>query len=209
MLLRISRLVAWGRRATSAVARELVKFGLVGAVAFVVDVGGFNLLRAVEGGPLADKPVTAKILSATAATLVAWAGNRWWTFRHRRHPAVARELVLFLVMNGAAMAISVLCLALSHYGLGLRSPLADNVSANVVGVALGTAFRFHAYRTWVFRHRDDVPAEPVDLASGVVLTSLEREAHPPTAAPAAAPAAQAPARAPAQAARRKSANVAG
>ena len=36
--------------------------------------------------------------------------------------------------------------------------LADNISANVVGLILGTLFRFVAYRTWVF------PAVPDDAA---------------------------------------------
>ncbi|WP_092861396.1 GtrA family protein [Quadrisphaera sp. DSM 44207] len=135
----------------SVLARELAKFGVVGGVAFVVDVGLFNLLRWGGDGALVGEPLTAKVISAGVATLVAWGGNRWWTFRHRRGTALLRELGMFVAMNGVALLISVLCLAFSHYLLGLRSPLADNVSANVVGVALGTAFRFVAYRSWVFR----------------------------------------------------------
>ena len=34
--------------------------------------------------------------------------------------------------------------------LGLSGPLADNIAANVVGLLLGTLFRFWSYRTWVF-----------------------------------------------------------
>ena len=34
--------------------------------------------------------------------------------------------------------------------LGFTSLLADNISANVVGLVLGTAFRFLMYRYWVF-----------------------------------------------------------
>jgi putative flippase GtrA len=48
------------------------------------------------------------------------------------------------------MLIGLACLAVSHYVLGLTSPLADNVSSNVVGLALGTTFRFTLYRAWVF-----------------------------------------------------------
>jgi putative flippase GtrA len=149
-------LVLWRR-----LGRELAAFGAVGAVAFVVDVGLFNLLRFHGEGVLVDKPVTAKIISTSVATLVAWAGNRWWTYRGRRRPALVRELALFGAMNAIALVIAVLCLAVSHYVLQLRSPLADNISANFVGVGLGTAFRFVAYRLWVFRggHAADAPAE--------------------------------------------------
>lgn len=136
------------------VARELVKFGVVGAVAYVVDVAVFNLL--LFGGPvtsspaLQGRPLTAKVCSVAVATVVAWLGNRYWTFRRRRRASARRELVLFVVMNLAGMGLALTCLGLSHYVLGLDSALADNISANVVGLALGTAFRFYAYRTWVF-----------------------------------------------------------
>ncbi|HZI97908.1 MAG TPA: GtrA family protein [Actinomycetales bacterium] len=142
------------RDAMHVLARELVKFGLVGVVAYVVDVTLFNLLLFGEPldttAALDERPLTAKAVSVAVATLVAWLGNRFWTFRRRRRASKRRELALFVVMNLAGMAIALLCLWISHYVLELDSPLADNISANVVGLALGTAFRFFAYRTWVF-----------------------------------------------------------
>ena len=70
-------------------------------------------------------------------------------------------------MNGAAMGIALLCLGVSHYVLGFTSPLADNIAANVVGLVLGTAFRFYAYRTWVFT---EIAGDgPVDAVSAVVV----------------------------------------
>lgn len=149
-------------RLWSRLGREVLVFGIVGALAFVIDVGVFNLLRSHDAGPLTEKPVTAKIISASLATLFSYAGNRWWTYRHRPRSAVLRELVLFFVMNGLALLISVLCLAVSHYVLQMRSALADNISANFIGVLLGTAFRFVAYRYWVFRKGTAEPGEPQD-----------------------------------------------
>lgn len=136
--------------------REAVKFLAIGGAGYVVDVGVFNVLRL---GVLSDKPLTAKVLSVVAATLVTYTGNRIWTFRHRRRSGVAREYVLFFLLNGVGMAIAVAVLAISHYGLGLTSPLADNIAANVVGLLLGSAFRFWSYRRWVFRAHD-LPVEP-------------------------------------------------
>jgi putative flippase GtrA len=46
----------------------------------------------------------------------------------------------------------VICLAISRYILGFDSILADNISSNVIGVGIGTIFRFWAYRTLVFKH---------------------------------------------------------
>ena len=144
------------------VVRELLKFGVVGAVAYVVDVGVFNLLRFAGPRLLEDKPLTAKVISVGVATIVAWVGNRYWTFRRRRRVDARRELMAFVFMNLVGLGIGLSCLAISHYVLDLRSPLADNISANVIGLGLGTAFRFVAYRTWVFTElRDEVPPAPV------------------------------------------------
>jgi putative flippase GtrA len=48
------------------------------------------------------------------------------------------------------MLIGLACLWVSHYLLGFTSLLADNVATNVLGLALGTAFRFTLYKWWVF-----------------------------------------------------------
>jgi putative flippase GtrA len=138
------------RESLRARVTELIRFGSVGAVAYLVDVGLFNLLRFGPGEVLGHKPLTAKVISVTIATIVAWLGNRYWTFADRRTSGAGRELVMFAVVNVVGMGIAVGCLAFSHYLLGLTSALADNISANVVGLGLGTIFRYLAYRHFVF-----------------------------------------------------------
>lgn len=142
---------------------ELAKFGVVGAFAYVVDITVFNLLRSGDG-PLNDKPLTAKIISTVLATTVAFIGNRQWTFRHRERTNLRREYVLFFALNAVALVIALSCLGISHYLLGFTSPLADNLSANIIGMALGTVFRFWAYRRFVFTAPlalpDDEPESP-------------------------------------------------
>lgn len=144
------------RSRIGTMAAEVARFLTVGGLGFIVDVGLFNLLRFEGGlgdgqGVLYDKPLTAKIISVVVATIVTYVGNRTWTWRHRERSGIVREYALFFVLNGIAMALSVTTLAISHYVLGFTSPLADNISANVVGLALGTLFRFFAYRRWVFK----------------------------------------------------------
>jgi putative flippase GtrA len=129
----------------SNLVRELLKFGVVGGLAFIVDVGLFNLFLHVT-----DKPLTSKTLSTVAATTVAYLGNRYWTFRKRGRSGVRREYLLFFVLNAVGLAIALTCLFISHYALGFTSRLADNIAANGVGLALGTTFRFWSYRRWVF-----------------------------------------------------------
>ena len=125
--------------------RELMKFGVVGGVAYLVDVSLFNLLLHAT-----DKPLISKTISTVVATTVAYAGNRTWTFRRRSRSGVGREYALFFVLNGVGLLIALACLAISHYALGFTSTLADNIAANVVGLALGATFRFWSYRRWVF-----------------------------------------------------------
>ena len=134
---------------------EVAKFGTVGAVAFVIDVGLFNILRA---GVLSDSPLTAKTISVIVATTFAFLANRHWTYRDRARTGYGRETALFFATNAAALLISWGCLAFTHYLLGLDSQLADNISGNVIAVGLGTMFRFWVYRTWVFPTEE--PAGP-------------------------------------------------
>ena len=126
--------------------RELMKFGVVGGIAFVVDIGLFNLLLHAT-----DKPLTSKTISAVVATTVAYIGNRHWTFRRRERSGVRREYTLFFLLNGVGLVIALACLAISHYLLDFTGRLADNIAANGVGLALATTFRFWSYRRWVFR----------------------------------------------------------
>jgi putative flippase GtrA len=107
-----------------------------------------------------DRPLTAKVISTILATSVAFAGNRQWTFRHRERAGLRREYMLFFVLNAVGLAIALSCLGVSHYLLDFTSPLADNISANGVGMVLGTMFRFWSYRKFVFTAPALSKAEP-------------------------------------------------
>ena len=148
------------REALDVLVREMLKFGVVGALAFVIDLGTYNILvfgphllgmfnQQHTVGVLNDKPLTARIIAATLSTLVAWVGNRMWTFRHRRNRQPSHELALYLLLNVVAMIISVTCLGISRYVFGLHTQFADNVT-NIIGIAFGTLFRFWSYRKFVF-----------------------------------------------------------
>lgn len=141
---------------------EVMKYGVVGTVALVVDVVAFNLLQYGGGsGPLHGHPLSAKAVSVALATTVAYVGNRYWTFRHRVRSDVRREYTLFFLLNVVGLGIAVGTLWFSHYVLGFTGPLADNIAANVVGLALATVFRFTSYRRWVFRAH--VPDELIQV----------------------------------------------
>jgi putative flippase GtrA len=132
---------------------EITKFGVIGVLSIVLDLGLFNVLHESVGmGPL-----TSKALSTVVAALFAFAGNRWWSFRHRARSGLLRELPLFLVLNAVGLGIVEACLALTYYVLSLHGPVASN-AAVLGGGVLGTLFRFWAYKRWVFLNPDAVGA---------------------------------------------------
>jgi len=156
---------------------RLTKFGIVGLVGLVADVGTFNLLRYAGGrGPLYELPLTAKVISTALGIVVAWLGHRFWTFSEQRRAAVRREFVVFVAVYLIGLVITLGTLAFSHYLLDLRSAIADNVSGNVVGLGLAMAFRYWAMHKHVFtgvrrRAAIDPTVRPGATASGVVPSS--------------------------------------
>jgi putative flippase GtrA len=154
-------------RRVDHLVHEMAKFGLVGAVALVVSISVFNLMR--TGFDL--QPIRSKVAATVIATVVAYLGNRYWTWRDRDRRHVAHESLLFFLFNAIGLLIESSCLAVSHYVLGFQSVLADNISGNGIGLVLGTLFRFYAYRRWVFPKNLDQsggavsPREPVAAGS--------------------------------------------
>jgi putative flippase GtrA len=135
--------------------RELAKFLVVGGTSYVVDVGLFSLL---SHSVLAQKVVTAKAISVIVATILSYVLNREWSFNSRGGRERHHEAVLFFVVNGIALGLNLVPLAISQYVIGINPgnyssltvSVANFISANIIGTALGMAFRFWAYRKWVF-----------------------------------------------------------
>jgi putative flippase GtrA len=151
--------------------RELVKFGLVGATAFVVDTAVFLVLKTTV---LAPKPVTAKILAVLVATIVGYVLNREWSFRTRGGRERHHEAALYFAISGVGMVINAAPLWISRYGFDLQVPhvsrftmeFADLVSAQIIGTALAMAFRWWAFRRYVFPDADARPPRVRVLAVG-------------------------------------------
>ena len=137
------------RPAVPGRSREVMTFLVVGGLGYVVDVAVFNVLISASL-LIATGPKLAKVCSVAAAMVVTYLGNRYVTWRHRAGGPRAREVALFVVFNLVGMGISVAALLVSHDLLRLTSRLADNISANVVGLLLGTGFRYWSYRRFVF-----------------------------------------------------------
>lgn len=160
--------------------RELAKFLVVGGTSYVVDVGLFSLLSHTV---LAEKVVTAKAISVIVATILSYVLNREWSFNSRGGRERHHEAMLFFVVNGIALALNLVPLALSQYILGINAghyssltvSIANFIAANVIGTALGMAFRFWAYRKFVFPE-ELTPSHPEIVA---VETAAQAAAEAP------------------------------
>lgn len=145
-------------------AGEGAKFLTVGGVATLVSFVIFNGL--VHGyvagpGPMNRQPLVAFVLANLVGMVVSYRGSRSWAFRHREVVGFAGGRLAFFAINIASLLIPLLSLTISRYALGLDSALADNIAANVIGLALGTAARFWAIRTWIFKRVESPVADPV------------------------------------------------
>ncbi|HTR96163.1 MAG TPA: GtrA family protein [Trebonia sp.] len=124
---------------------EVLKFGIVGGIGSVVDLGGTAVLHSeYHVGPLVSKAV-----AVTLATVVTYLGSRFWTFKERENQSARREAVLFIVLNVVGLLIAEAVIGFVTYVLGLHGKIEFN-AASVLGTGLGTIFRFYAYRKWVF-----------------------------------------------------------
>lgn len=135
--------------------RELLKFGIVGGTTFVLDTVVFFTLKSTVLGP---KPVTAKIIATLLATILSYVLNREWSFRTRGGRETRHEAVLFFLVSAVGLVINTVPLWVSSYVFDLRVPnvsrftenVADFLSAQIIGTLLAMAFRWWAFRRFVF-----------------------------------------------------------
>jgi putative flippase GtrA len=136
--------------------KEITAFGLVGAIALVIDLGLFAWL-APHGA------LKAKAVSTTAATIFAYFGNRNLSFSHRARTSIGRETSFFFGINLIALVVSELIIGFVVYVLDYAHGSTEVFAVNVVTIGLGTLFRFWAYKRFVFLHPDRVHSPDADL----------------------------------------------
>jgi putative flippase GtrA len=124
---------------------EVAKFGIVGAIGFVVQLGVQNTLHSgFRIGAL-----TALVIAYVVATVVTFVGNRHWAFKHRKGKGLGQEGMLFVLLNVVGIFIQVGIVWLVVHGLH-KTDIAYYNAATVVGIGIGTLFRLFTYRKFVF-----------------------------------------------------------
>jgi len=125
---------------------EFAKFGVIGVIGLIITNVGYALMHSHGVGP-----VTATTLATIIATIVAYIGNRYWSFAHRERTSVPRDGLAFFVLNGIGLLIQDAVVAFNSYVLHLEHhKLAEFLALNI-GIAIATIFRFWSYRKFVWR----------------------------------------------------------
>jgi dolichol-phosphate mannosyltransferase len=121
---------------------QLVKFCVVGATGYVVNLAVYTLL--LRGADLHYAPAAVGSFLVAVTNNYAW--NRLWTFRGQRGHVVFQGL-RFLVVSTMALGANLLVLyLLIDAGLG-------EVLAQALAIMIVTPVNFVGNKLWSFRHR--------------------------------------------------------
>lgn len=134
---------------------EVTKFLTVGGVATLVALVLFNLLvhgfKTMDHPPLNDHPLIAYLIANVVGMLISYRGTRSWAFRDREPVHADGGRTAYFLITALTLTLPLAALKISRDVLHLTDPVSDNISANVIGLALGVLARFYLFRTYVFR----------------------------------------------------------
>ena len=125
--------------------RQFIKFGIVGASGFIVNLVVFTVLQRLD--PLHDQAMHYNVLysvSFLAGGVSNYWLNRVWTFRSTGH--AVREGVQFLTVSAIALVVGLLASAAvaPFFGHGHRTWF--------IGTVAGIFVNFFVNKYWTFRH---------------------------------------------------------
>lgn len=131
---------------------EAARFLVVGAAGVIVTFGISDALYHHVG------QIAAVTVATILANVVTFLGNGLWAFRGRKGRRAGRGAAAFIVLSGIGLLIYYLTIWVFQDAAGLRGGLWYNLEL-LIGMALGTLFRFWSYRRWVWR-APDAPVLP-------------------------------------------------
>jgi len=165
-------------------ARELLAFGMAGAINTILGTVIFNVL-------LSRGWLVATTISTAIATVSSYLMNRHVTYRHRPRTSLRRELPMFVTFNLLALflRLGIMAAAKATFALENSDRLELNI-VNAVGIVVGTVFLLLTYRTFVFK-KEPVTTPIAEPARATVPAIVIQTTVPAIVAQAAAPAAEA------------------
>jgi len=127
----------------SRLIEQILKFGVVGALAFVIDYGVLMLLSQVFG----MDPVLAAGISFCVSVVFNYVASMRYVFSHREDMDTGRELALFVVLSVVGLGINELIIWVGTRALG-TSALMVTVT-KVVATAVVMVWNFMSRKKWL------------------------------------------------------------
>lgn len=81
---------------------QFIKFGFVGAIAFVIDYGVMVFITEVFG----VSPVTSATISFTASVIFNYSASMRYVFTHKEDLSRKREFIIFVLLSMVGLAIN-------------------------------------------------------------------------------------------------------
>lgn len=159
MLTRLRRSNAYARIGRHEVARQFVKYAIVGCINVAIYFAIFNLLL-FAGVPALGANAVAFLFSSVNS----FALNKVWSFRDPRREAVVRQYAVFVAFTLVGLALntgafSLLLIPLRGYGT-----LGKNLAA-MLAIPVSVAWNFWSYRKWAFNPGASRPLRNRESAS--------------------------------------------
>jgi putative flippase GtrA len=155
------------KKDSSETAKQAGKFGLVGILNTVIDLGIFNLLSQVFGVYV----VVANVVSVSAAIINSYIWNKNWTFQDKTKKNLLEQFAKFVIFSVFGMGIQTFMVwllatkwtvtGLWAYSIvdliGLEGIFSEsfvlNNWAKVWGIGLALIWNFIAYKKWTFNKK--------------------------------------------------------
>ena|SRR5579872_2608287 len=140
-----------------SLSKQVIRFGVVGAINTVVDLAVLNALIAATGtGRTGAMYALYKSVAFFCAVLNSYLLNRSWTFQRvaLKSPMLEGSQFLFISILGALVNVGSSWYVATYTSpmWGVSTKLWPSVAA-LVGTAFSLGFNFIGYKFWVFRHR--------------------------------------------------------
>lgn len=133
---------------------QLSKFGLVGGLNFLIDLGVLNLMLAAFGVTTGFYAVVSKAAAFIAALTSSFVWNKFWTFHSLSTDSVGLQFVEFFTVSAVGLGINVGAFALMNNIIGPQAGIDGGIWANIAAASAAVAgflWNFIGYKFFVFR----------------------------------------------------------
>lgn len=126
--------------------KQFIQYNIVGIVNTAVDFFVFTLLTEV----LHVVYLPAKVISYSCGLVNSYILNTTWTFRRERKRS-RREMLLFVLVNLVALAVSLLAMYVCRTVLMIES----NLLCNLIATPLSLVVNFTGNKLFVFKEKTE------------------------------------------------------